>query len=404
MDRLTGKNLLILGLARQGKALARFAAGVGATVTVSDLGSEESLRPVMNDLADLKIEYVLGKHPLSLLDNCDLIALSGSVPIDAPFVLEARRRGIPLTNDSQEFLRRCKTENIIGITASAGKTTTTSLVAAIGAKSDQQTWVGGNIGFPLIERVDEINPGDLVVQELSSFQLEIWLHSPKIAAILNVTPNHLDRHKVMAVYAAAKGNLIRHQTKDDVTVLSADDAGAAQLAPLTRGRVLWFGLDKAKMAGKDGATVKNGRIVIRTGDSEIDVMSVDAIPLIGRHNVLNVLAASLLAHTAGIGPDDIEAAVREFEAVPHRQELVATLNGVQYVNDSIATAPERALAALAAYKESGDPLILLAGGRDKNMVWEPWAKTVKDQVKTVILFGALSHLLKEKLAEVGRSE
>jgi len=206
------------------------------------------------------------------------------------------------------------------------------------------------------------------------------------------------------VYAAAKGNLIRHQTKSDVTVLSADDAGAAGLAPLTRGRVLWFGLDQAKMAGKDGATVKNGRIVIRTANSEIDVMAVDDIPLIGRHNVLNVLAASLLAHAAGIDPDVIEAAVREFKAVPHRQELVATLDGVQYVNDSIATAPERALAALAAYKESGERLILLAGGRDKNMVWEPWAKTVKDQVKTVILFGALSHLLKEKLAEAGRTD
>ncbi|MFT7587128.1 MAG: UDP-N-acetylmuramoylalanine--D-glutamate ligase, partial [Cellvibrionaceae bacterium] len=227
-------------------------------------------------------------------------------------------------------------------------------------------------------------------------------------AILNVTPNHLDRHKAMAVYAAAKGNLIRYQTKDDVAVLGADDAGSVGLAPLTRGRVLWFGLDSAKMASEDGATVQNGRIVIRDQLFEqghgIDVMAVDDIPLKGRHNVQNVLAASLLAYAAGIGPDVIEAAIRTFKAVPHRQEWVAAVDGVQFVNDSIATAPERALAALAAYKESGEPLILLAGGRDKNMVWEPWAKTVKDQVKTVILFGALSDLLKEKLAEVGCTE
>ncbi len=404
MDRLNGKKLLILGLARQGKALARFAANAQASVTVSDLGDAQSLRSDLAEIADLKIETVLGHHPLTLLDDCDLIAVSGGVPLDAPFVLEARRRGIPLTNDSEEFLRRSPTDRVIGITGSAGKTTTTSLVAAIGERSNFKTWKGGNIGFPLIEKVDQIKSGDLVVQELSSFQLEIWTHSPKIAAILNVTPNHLDRHKTMAVYAAAKGNLIRYQTKDDLAILSADDAQTAELAPLTRGRKLWFGLDSAKMAGKDGATVTNGRIVIREAGRTIDVMAVDAIPLIGRHNVLNVLAAGLLAHAAGIGPDVIEAAVREFEAVPHRLELVATQNGVQFINDSIATAPERALAALSAYADSGDRLILLAGGRDKNMVWEPWANTVSKQIRSVILFGALSDLLKTKLAAAGRTE
>ena len=352
MDQLNGKKLLILGFARQGKALARFAAEAGATVTVSDFASAEQLKAQIDELADLKIEYVLGHHPLTLLDSCDLVAVSGGASLDSPIVLEARRRGIPLTNDAEEFLKRSPSDNLIGITGSAGKTTTTSLVGAIGRQSGRPTWVGGNIGFPLIEKVDQIQPGDLVVQELSSFQLEIWLHSPKIAAILNVTPNHLDRHKVMAVYAAAKGNLIRYQTKDDVAVLSADDSGSAALAPLTKGRVLWFGLDSSTMAGKDGATVVNGRIVIRSGSDEIDVMAADDITLMGRHNRLNVLAASLLAHAAGIAPDVTEAAVRTFKAVPHRQELVATIDGVHYVNDSIATAPERALAALAAYKES----------------------------------------------------
>ncbi|MEM8861262.1 MAG: Mur ligase family protein, partial [Chloroflexota bacterium] len=254
-DTLKGKRLLILGLARQGKALARFAAEVGAQVTVSDFATAEKLQAEIADLAHLKIKYVLGGHPDELLDDCDLIAISGGASLDSPFVLKGRRMGIPLTNDSREFLKRCPTQNTIGITGSAGKTTTTSLVAAIGEQSRFNTWKGGNIGFPLIEKVDQIQANDLVVQELSSFQLEIWDQSPKIGVILNVTPNHLDRHKVMEVYAAAKGNIIRYQSKNDVAILSADDSGAAGLAPLTKARVLWFGLNQAQMTGKDGATV-----------------------------------------------------------------------------------------------------------------------------------------------------
>ncbi|NJN55344.1 MAG: UDP-N-acetylmuramoyl-L-alanine--D-glutamate ligase, partial [Anaerolineae bacterium] len=203
MDALTGKRLLILGLARQGKALARFATGVGAQVTVSDLRSPEKLQPDLAELRDLPIEWVLGEHPMTLLERTDILAISGGVPTDAPFVQAAWARGIPITNDEQEFMRRTPTD-VIGITGSAGKTTTTALTGVMAQVAGRHTWVGGNIGRPLIADLHKMNEGDVVVQELSSFQLEIWEQSPPIAAVLNITPNHLDRHKTMTAYAQAK--------------------------------------------------------------------------------------------------------------------------------------------------------------------------------------------------------
>ncbi|MCB0030287.1 MAG: hypothetical protein KDE28_20395, partial [Anaerolineales bacterium] len=194
MDEWAGKRLVILGLARQGKALARFAAEVGAKVTISDMRPAEKLVDEMADLADLEIEYVLGGHPMSLVDKADILAISGGVPADAEIVTRANDLGVQVTNDSQEFIRRA-TAQTIGITGSAGKTTTTALTGVMAQIAERRVWVGGNIGKPLISDLHKMAPTDLVVQELSSFQLEIWRQSPEIATVLNLTPNHLDRHK-----------------------------------------------------------------------------------------------------------------------------------------------------------------------------------------------------------------
>ena len=195
MDPLHGKRLVILGMARQGTALARFAVGAGAFVTLSDMRPADKLAGARHALADLPadhLRFVLGEHPLSLLDACDVLALSGGVPADSPLVAEARRRGIPLTNDSLEFMRRAPAP-VMGITGSAGKTTTTALVGQMGQKSARQTWIGGNIGRPPLEDLAHMSANDLIVVELSSFQLELWDEcSPPIAAVLNLTPNHLD--------------------------------------------------------------------------------------------------------------------------------------------------------------------------------------------------------------------
>ncbi|NKQ35003.1 MAG: UDP-N-acetylmuramoyl-L-alanine--D-glutamate ligase [Chloroflexi bacterium] len=390
MDALTNKRLLILGLARQGRALARFAVGVGAQVTISDLRPAERLQESLAELSDLPIRYVLGEHPMGLLDEADMVAISGGVPADAPLVQAARERGLPITNDSQEFIRRAPTA-VIGITGSAGKTTTTALTGVMAQVSGRRTWVGGNIGRPLIADLDKMAPDDVVVQELSSFQLEIWQQSPPIAAVLNITPNHLDRHKTMAVYTAAKANILRYQSAEDTAVLSADDPGALALRDLSPGRIRLFSLEEDVT---DGAFVRDGRIVLRNG-RETAVCATEDVPLRGRHNLLNVLAAVTLADSAGIEVEAMQQAIRTFRGVEHRLERVRTLNGVRYINDSIATAPERALAALAAYDE---PIILLAGGQDKDMAWDEWAQQVRQQVKHVVLFGQLADLLAEKLA------
>lgn len=393
MDELSGKHVLILGLARQGKALARFAAEAGAHVTISDLRPPEKLTAVLADLQDLDIAYVLGEHPMSLLEKTDVLAISGGVPLDAPLVQAAQARGIRLTNDSQEFMNRAPTA-VIGITGSAGKTTTTALTGVMGQVAGRRTWVGGNIGRPLIADLHKMQSDDMVVQELSSFQLEIWTQSPHVAAILNITPNHLDRHKTMAAYAEAKANILRYQSPEDIAVLAADDAGAMSLADVVRGRLRTFSL---RGVVEDGAFVRDGYIWLQNGH-ETAVCPLTDIQLRGQHNVLNVLAAVTLADSVGIPAEAMRQAIRTFRGVEHRLELVREIRGVRYINDSIATAPERALAALAAFDE---PLVLLAGGRDKDMQWDEWANQVTQRVKHVVLFGNLAEMLEKRLAAAG---
>ena len=394
MDALAGKHLVILGLARQGVALARYAAGVGARVTVSDLRSAAQLAPQLAALADGDIRFVLEAHPLSLLDGADLLAISGGVPLDAPLVVEALARGIPLTNDSREFQRRSPAP-VVGITGSAGKTTTTALTGLMGEKAGRRTWVGGNIGRPLIGVLAEMAATDFVVQELSSFQLEIWRESPPVAAVLNVTPNHLDRHRTMAAYTGAKANILRWQRGDDIAVLCADDDGARAMAVDVQGRLRWFSRETAV---DDGAFLRAGQIVLRDGATETTVCAAAESRLRGAHNQLNVLAAVTLADSAGIPAAAQREAIAAFSGVEHRLERVATVNNVAWINDSIATSPERALAALAAFDE---PLILLAGGRDKAMVWDEWARVVRRRVDHAILFGELGPQLEAQLTGGG---
>jgi UDP-N-acetylmuramoylalanine--D-glutamate ligase len=396
MDTLTGKHLVILGLARQGIALARFAASVGGHVTVSDLRPPERLGEALDALAGLNISFVLGEHPDSLLDGADILAISGGVPADAPLVQMARQQGIALTNDSLEFIRRA-TGRTIGITGSAGKTTTTSLVGEMCRADGRTTWVGGNIGQPLIAVLAEIGAGDCVVQELSSFQLEIWDRSPAIAAILNLTPNHLDRHKTMSDYIQAKGNIVRFQAADDVAVLCADDPETMALAPLVRGRMRLFSQQRRLV---DGAFVDQGKVWLSENEDQTPLCSLANIGLRGRHNIYNVLAAATIADTCGISLDAMREAIAAFTGVPHRLEVVDSINQVQFINDSIATAPERALAAIDSFTE---PIVLLAGGRDKEMKWDKWADTVNRRVRAVVLFGDLADELEGHLQQAAAS-
>ncbi len=380
------ETVVVLGAGRQGTALARFYAQQGARVMVSDLRPAEELKRALEALAGLDIEFVLGEHPWALLEGCDRLCLSGGVPADLPLVQEAVRRGIPLTNDAQEFLARCPAP-VVGVTGSAGKTTTTTLVGRMLEASGQRTWVGGNIGNPLLGDLDEIAPGDRVVMELSSFQLELMTLSPGVAGVLNITPNHLDRHGTMEAYRAAKAQIVAHQQRTDVAVLGYDDPHARALADATPAAVRYF---SGQGAVASGAYLRGSDLVLARRHEEIAVAARHEVPLRGFHNVLNVLASMALADAAGADPEALGEAIRSFSGVPHRLEEVRSLRGVLWVNDSIATAPERVLAALEAFDE---PLVLLAGGRDKDLPWQRFAERVAARVRVLVVFGEAAPLI-----------
>ena len=389
------KRVVILGLARQGTALAQYWVKQGAQVVISDSKSVEQLADWVQVLGNLPIEYALGSHPATLLDGADLLCISGGVPAGVPLAQEARRRGILVSNDSQIFLEAapCK---VVGLTGSAGKTTTTTLTGQLITASGLTTWVGGNIGNPLIADLAQMRPTDIAVMELSSFQLEIMTRSPQVAGVLNITPNHLDRHGTLAIYIEAKSQILRNQDRDGVAVLGWDDDQVRKLAALARGRGWWFSAQTPVAAG---SFIREGNLYLRDGNREWLVCAVGDIKLRGAHNVLNVLAAIALSGAATEGsakPEVMRAVINNFYGVAHRLELVRDLQGVKWYNDSIATAPERVVAALKSFAE---PIVLLAGGRDKKLPWAEFAKAARDTTKVVLAFGECADLI-EQAAEV----
>jgi UDP-N-acetylmuramoylalanine--D-glutamate ligase len=403
-----GQKVVIIGAARQGTALARYLARHGAQVTLTDQRPQSQLQTAAADLADWPITWACGGHPLSLLDDCDLLCPSGGVPLDIPLVMEAQRRGVPLSNDSQIFLEAapCRT---IGITGSAGKTTTTTLVGLIAAEScklevssnlqpptsnlPSRSFVGGNIGIPLVSMVDELTPGDLAILELSSFQLEIMTRSPNVAAILNITPNHLDRHGTMAAYTAAKARILEFQAPADIAVLGRDAPGAWGLAGETRGRLFSFGWQQPP-AAQVGAYLRGEMLCLWNGQSEVDLFPRSAIRLRGDHNVLNVLAACAISAAAGLPVEAMRVGVEGFTGVAHRLEFVRRYRGADWYNNSIATAPERVMATVRSFDE---PLVLLVGGRDKHLPWDEFAALAQERVDHIILFGEMADLVEKAL-------
>lgn len=385
MNAYQGKNVLIIGAARQGTALARFMVNQGARVTLNDRQPADMLQSVVSSLSGLEINWVLGHHPLELLDGLDLLCVSGGVPLDMPLVTTAFARGIPVTNDSQIFMESVKAP-VVGITGSAGKTTTTTLfgrIAEAQVKPPRKAWVGGNIGKPLVEHVNEIADDDLVIQELSSFQLELMTISPRVSAVLNITPNHLDRHADMAAYIAAKARIIEFQKPGDIAVLNHEDREAWKLRDMVRGDLISFGIEPID-GDHTQVLVENDQIVARVGQSKKPLLNTSLIQLRGRHNLMNVIAASALAFALDFDPAAIAAGVEGFTGVKHRTQLVRVVNGVSWINDSIATAPERTLAAIKSFNE---PILLLLGGRDKNLPWDELAAAIHQRVDHVIVFG-----------------
>jgi len=400
MSNYEGKRVLIIGAARQGLALSRFLAEHGASIILNDRNPQNSLIEAQNELSDLDITWVTGEHPIEILKNVDLVCLSGGIPLDLPIVQEAIQRNIPLSNDSQIFLEEAPCP-VIGITGSAGKTTTTALVGEIARrhyilrKPKDKVWVGGNIGYPLIQDVDKMSENDLAVMELSSFQLELMTKSPHIAVILNLTPNHLDRHKTMSKYISAKSQILTHQTSEDIAVLNRDDFQVRKLYAEVKGRRLTFGLNPPHNK-QDGTYYKRGKLYLQATGQVAKIMKADLINLRGTHNLYNVLAAIAVSAAATFSLQSIYDGIVTFNGVPHRLEFVREYGGAAWYNDSIATAPERTIAALQTFEE---PIILLAGGRDKDLPWDKLASLIHQKVDHLILFGEAAEMIHEAVGE-----
>jgi UDP-N-acetylmuramoylalanine--D-glutamate ligase len=385
MNNYQGLKVVIIGAARQGLALARYLDKQGAQVTLTDQQPAEKLESGIKTLEKTRVKLALGGHPMELLDDANLVCVSGGVPLTLPIIQEAQRRNIPLSNDSEIFMRSVKAP-VTGITGSAGKTTTTTLVGRMvkaAEKSGVKSWVGGNIGNPLIESVDQIKPDDQVVLELSSFQLELMHTSPHVAAVLNITPNHLDRHGTMQEYTAAKSRILDFQTNGDIAILNREDPGSWGLREFVKGKLISFSLnqpeEKLPAVYLDGTTV-----VFKDGSRKVDLLEQSLIELKGKHNLMNTLAACAIAMAIQLPLEAMRTGVTGFTGVAHRLELVRDWKEIRWVNGSIATAPERTLADLHSFDE---PIVLLLGGRDKNLPWEELSAYIHARVDHVVVFG-----------------
>ena len=392
------KLAVIVGMGRQGSATARYLAAQGARLRLTDSRSTDALQTVIEAMADVEADWVLGEHPFSLLQGAEAVFPSGGVPLTIPLITEANKRGIPLSNDSQLFLEAapCK---VIGITGSAGKTTTTTLVgrmAQVATEMDtdyHKAYVGGNIGNPLIADVNLMQPNDLAVMELSSFQLQIMTQSPPIAALLNITPNHLDRHADMQEYVDAKLQILVNQQPNDFAVLNREDRLSWQARSKVKGDLLSFGLHKPDEPFS-GTFLQDSMVTLRQHGEDHTVLPLSDIQLRGQHNLLNVLAACTIAAAADIPPAAMKKGVAGFAGVEHRLEFVRSWGGAKWYNDSIATAPERTIAAIHAFDE---PLVMLIGGRDKHLPWDEFAQLAAERVDHIVLFGEAAELVKSAL-------
>lgn len=398
---LANQRVLVVGLGKSGVDCAIFLKDRGAQVTVSDAKPPEQLGEAIPKLLDHGIVVETGGHGERTFRGQDLIVVSPGVPSDTPALLQARAMGEPVIGEI-ELAFRFLPGPIVAITGSNGKTTTTTLAGDIISAGGYPTLVGGNIGTTAISLVEKATPDSFIVLEVSSFQLEtIEKFRPKIAVVLNVTPDHLDRHRTFEGYANAKARIFENQTADDYAVLNADDPVCVEFGKRTKSQVVWF---SRKQDVKIGASVRNGRILFRKGKEEIEVMPVSEIPLKGSHNLENVLAAGCSGLLLGCEPSQVRKAITGFKAVEHRLEYVATVEGVEYYNDSKATNVDATIKALESFP-GGIHLIL--GGKDKGSDYTLLNHLLRARVKRVYTIGAAAAKIESQVkgnAELVRAE
>jgi UDP-N-acetylmuramoylalanine--D-glutamate ligase len=379
---LSERTTAVVGLARSGVAAARLIRRLGGRVLASDSGARESLSAQARDLEHLGCALWTGGHPDAAFAGADLVVVSPGVPLELPALEAARARGVPVIGEL-ELGWRVMEADLVAITGTNGKTTTTALTGELVGGTGRPLLVGGNIGTPLCAHALDFPADGLVVAEASSFQLETTeLLRPRVAAVLNVTPDHLDRHKTFERYVEAKSRIFANQTPADCAVLNADDPVAASLAPRTHARVLWF----SRLTPLDhGVFVRDGWIVAKLNGHVEEICPLGEIPLRGQHNVENVLAAAACALWTGLSPESIRRGIGAFRGVAHRIERVLDERGVTYYNDSKGTNVASTIKALESFTE---PVVLIAGGKGKGQDFGPLGQAARGRVRQAVLIGA----------------
>ncbi len=396
MLELKGKKVLVVGLGKSGLAAALFLRRCGAQVTVSDIRSADQLAKEIPALIEEGIMVEAGGHGLLTFRRQDLIVVSPGVPLDTPELMQVKNFGLPVIGELELAARFLK-GHMLAVTGSNGKTTTTTLLGEILEAAGLPTLVGGNIGVPVVSLIDKSTDDTWSVLEVSSFQLESTEQfRPAIAVILNITPDHLDRHGSFENYSAAKERIFAAQTEQDSLVLNADNTPCVEAAARSAARVSWFSVEHSVT---QGAWLEQGSVVYRASqDSATEqVMPLKGIPLKGAHNVENVLAAVVAARLAGVQANVIRRSVEDFRAVEHRLEYVATRHGVEFYNDSKATNVDATAKAIAAFS-GGIHLIL--GGKDKNSDYTQLAELLRERVSAVYTIGAAAAKIESHLRGV----
>ena len=388
---IKNKKVAVLGMGISNTPLIKYLAALGVSITAFDKSDEESLRPVLKELEGLDLKYSLGENYLEKLKGFDIIFKTPIVRFDIPELIRERDAGAEITSEMEVFFDLCPAQ-IFAVTGSDGKTTTTTLIYRILKEHGYNCWLGGNIGTPLLSKIDEIKETDKVVLELSSFQLHTMKKSPHVAVVTNITPNHLDVHKSMDEYIAAKANIYRFQTSECKVVLNYDNDITRSFASSATGNVVFFSRTNNL---ENGAILKNDTLVYRENGQEIDMVKADDIIIPGTHNIENYLAA-IAATRDYVSSEAVLKVATSFTGVEHRIELVRELNGVKFYNSSIDSSPNRTMAALNTFKQR---VILIAGGKDKNIPYDDMGKTLVEKVKCLVLIGPTAEKIEKALKD-----
>ena len=392
-----GKRVLVIGMARSGVQAAHLLIRHGALPVLNDIKRRDAFGTALDSLNDQPVEWRLGEDPVRLLDEADALIISPGVPIDSPAVLEAQKRGIYMAGEL-ELAAQFAEGTLIGITGTNGKTTTVTLLDTMFKEAGMSSWLSGNIGTPFSLVAQSARPGDMLVTEVSSFQLEsIDTFHPRAAAVLNVTEDHLIRHYTMECYIAMKRRIFENQKAGDLAVLNRDDPICVSMAEGLKARIAWF---SRKGEVEQGAFVRDGQLTVRLDGNEWALLPVEEIGIPGPHNLENAMAAAVIAMDLNVPPEAAARTLRAFKGVEHRIEFVRELDGVRYINDSKGTNPDSTVKAVDTMNR---PTVLILGGYDKHVSFELLARHIAEspQIAELVIIGATKEQLRRERAAAG---